>query len=104
MKHLLCAVAVLGLFFGTLGPARSDVIYWCENGGDIQRAYLDGSGKTRLVRGQSSPGGLSLDLANGTMYWSDKGSGSIRRANLDGSGLTTIVSGVPTPAGTGLDI
>jgi hypothetical protein len=105
MKQLCCGLAAVGLLFGAVEQVRSDFIYWCEfNGGDIQRANLDGSGKTTLVRGLSVPVFISLDLPDGTMYWSELGKGNIWRANLDGSEPTTIVSGVSSPSGTALDI
>ena len=105
MKQLCCGLAAFGLLFGAVEQVRSDFIYWCEfNGGVVQRANLDGSGKTTLVRGLSVPLFTSLDLPDGTMYWSENGKGNVWRANLDGSEATTIVSGVSSPSGTALDI
>jgi hypothetical protein len=105
MKQLFYGLTALALFLGPIGTARADFIYWCEySGGDIQRAHLDGSGKTTLVSRQSSPAGLSLDLVDGTMYWSEQGRGNIWQASLDGSGAAPLVRGIPTPASTALDI
>jgi hypothetical protein len=105
MKKLCCGLAAVGLLFGAVEQVRSDFIYWCEfNGGVVQRANLDGSGKTKLVSGLSIPLFTSLDLPDGTMYWSEQGRGNIWRANLDGSGPTILVSGVSSPSGTALDI
>jgi hypothetical protein len=47
MKTLSCGMAVLGLLFGAVKRGRSEFLYWCEfYGGVVQRANLDGSGKT----------------------------------------------------------
>ena len=105
MKKLCCGLAAVGLLFGAVEQVRSDFIYWCEfNGGVVQRANLDGSGKTKLVSGLSIPLFPSLDVPDGTMYWSEQGRGNIWQANLDGSGPTILVSGVSSPSGTALDI
>jgi hypothetical protein len=104
MKRFLCGLVVLGLFFAVAGQARTDFIYWTDfNGGDIQRANLDGSGQTTILRGLSSPVGITLDLAGGQMYWGDIGIGSIGRASLDGTGQTILVSGLTGPGGPALD-
>jgi sugar lactone lactonase YvrE len=71
--------------------------------GTINRANLDGSGRTTLVTGQSQPHGVRLDLDAGTMYWPEFGAGRIHRANLDGTGLTTLVSGLSQPIVVALD-
>ena len=78
------------------------------NSGKIQRANLDGSNLQDLVEGLQYPGGITLDLRNGKMYWTNLSSGgspgSIQRANLDGSNVETIVSGLQRPVGIALSI
>src|SRR5947209_6377806 len=97
-NRFLCSLAILGLFLGAMGQARSDYIYWSSlNGGDIRRANLDGSGQTTLVSGLSGPLGPALDIAGGQMYWSDNYSGDIRRANLDGSGQAILLTALTSP-------
>jgi hypothetical protein len=106
MKRFLCGLAVLGVFIGIMGQARSDFIYWADaSGGEIRRANLDGSGQTILVKGLTNPNGPALDLADGQMYWGiGIFGGDIRRANLDGSGQTTLISGVSHPGVPALDL
>jgi DNA-binding beta-propeller fold protein YncE len=110
MKQLFCGLMALGMFLGTIVPARSDFLYWTDsaffsNGiGDIQRADLDGSGPETLFTGLRAPTDMKLDLAGGQMYWADGGSGDIQRANLDGSGMITLVSRLINPTGVGLDL
>jgi sugar lactone lactonase YvrE len=96
------------LFFGAVGQARSQSIYWTDNGsGQIWRADLNSSGAvvgtTMLVGGLSKPAGLALDTAGGMMYWAESGSGEIRRATLEGNGVTTLESGLLSPSGIALD-
>ena len=55
MKRFFCGCVVLGAILGAAGQARSANIYWADNsnfgsggnnGGDIRRANLDGTGQT----------------------------------------------------------
>ena len=68
----------------------------CNPEPKIQRANLDGSQVQDLITtGLSQPGGLTLDLDGGQMYWTDADvgtKGTIRRANLDGSQVQDLVS------------
>jgi DNA-binding beta-propeller fold protein YncE len=107
-KALLSGFAALCLFWGTVSQARSQFLYWANNGdGTIQRANLDGTGAVPLVSNQISPVSIALDLAGGLIYWTNDVSGpipgDIRRANLDGSGETILVSGLNRPQGIALD-
>src|SRR5262249_26223544 len=105
MKRLFCGLAVLTLLLESVGPVRSDFIYWCGwNDGNIWRANLDGSGKQSLTSGLRNPNGLALDLTGGKMYFCSNGSGVIYSANLDGSGLTPLVEGLFEPNQIALDV
>ena len=104
-KWFPCGLLVLCLFFGVMGHAHSDSIYWYDiREGDIRGANLDGTGQITLVSGLTWPSGLALDLAGGQMYWTDSDGGDILRANLDGSGQTILVSGLTNPTGLALDL
>ena len=49
MRQVILVFASLGLFLGTFGQARSDLIYWTDLGtGDIRRANLNGKPAARL--------------------------------------------------------
>src|SRR6516225_6300210 len=100
MKRILCSWAVLGLFVGAMGQARSDLMYFSEVfGGTIRRANLDGTEETTLVGPLTTgPVGPALDIAGGKMYWAENFTGDIRRVNLDGSGEQTLVTGLRGPA------
>jgi hypothetical protein len=106
MKRLFCGLAVLTLLLETVGPVRSDFIYWCgNNDGHIWRYNLDGSGQPEsLISGLANPDGVALDLTGGKMYYSDTGSGGIYSANLDGSGPTPLVGGLFQPTQIALDV
>ena len=66
-----------------------------QNG--IEKAKLDGSGRTTLVPGANGFGYMALDVAAGKMYWTD-GDG-IESANLDGTERTVLLSGLGEPTG-----
>jgi hypothetical protein len=102
---LLWGWAVLGLFLGGMGQARSDYIYWSDfTTGDIWRANIDGSGQTVLVHGQTGGAlGPALDIVGGQMYWGNF-SGDIHRANLDGSGHSVLIRGLDSPGAPALDL
>src|SRR5262245_47866390 len=104
-KRFLYGLVFLGLFFGAVDQARSDVMYWTEyDGGNIRRANLDGTDQRILLSGQTGPTGIALDLGGGLMYWTNVDGGEIGRANLDGSGQTTLISGLRGPHGIALDL
>ena len=107
MRQAFLALVSLGLFFGAIGPARSDSIYWTNLGtNDIRRANLNGSGQQILVGGLPGPAGIALDVTAGKMYWIDNYSlrADIRQANLDGTDQQMLVSGLVDPFGITLDI
>ena len=74
-------------------------IYWTNMGdyaaddGSIERANLDGSNVTTIVRAGGTWTGkqLVLDKKNSKLYWSDREGLRVMRANLDGSALETLI-------------
>jgi hypothetical protein len=86
-----------------LNLAEGQMYFSNDAAGTIQRANLDGSGRTTLVSGQNDPHSARVDFAGGHLYWPEHGAGRIRRANLDGSGLTTLVTGLSQPVLVDLD-
>ena len=74
-------------------------IYWTNMGdyaaddGSIERANLDGSNVTTIVRTGGTWTGkqLVLDKKNSKLYWSDREGLRVMRANLDGSALETLI-------------
>ena len=92
-RQLLRGTLVLGLFLGNMSQARSAAMYWSDlDGGDIQRANLDGTGQKILISGLSSPAGPALNLTGGKIYWGTDGS-SISTANLDSTGKRVLYTG-----------
>ncbi len=83
------------------------MMYWSERDtGVIQRVAipmesaptLDGSSVSEtVVPSLRLPRGVALDVAEGTMYWTEGGANKIQRADLDGSNLQAIFSGAGTP-------
>lgn len=107
----LCRI-LLGTYFA-IGAASAQAaapgIYWTDRGaGRIERANLDGTGRTTLLT-VASPNnnhltGIDVDTVNDQMYFNlfaigGNGDTLIRRANLDGSGATTFAN--VTPLGFG---
>lgn len=74
-------------------------IYWTNMGalaaddGSIERANLDGSNVTTIVKagGTWTAKQLFLDQKNRKLYWSDREGLRVMRANLDGTSLETLV-------------
>ena len=75
-------------------------------GSKIVRANLDGTGVEDLVTtGLSYADDMALDLADGKMYWTNRGMSKIQRANLDGSNIQDLVTtGLIGPSGIALDL
>jgi hypothetical protein len=79
--------------YGLAVDGRNRHIYWTDTlptvpiggAGRIRRAAWDGTGRVDLVGNLFQPAGLTLDLADGRMYWSDIARQSMHVANLDGS-------------------
>jgi DNA-binding beta-propeller fold protein YncE len=79
-------------------------MYWTDIG-RIDRANLDGTGRTTLVSGFYCPMGIALDVTAGKIYWSDCVEARIMRANLtDGSGVEQVIGGLSEPRGLALDL
>ena len=74
-------------------------LYWTNmgnpnaNDGSIERANLDGSNVTHIVRPGDTftPKQLQLDEKNRKLYWADREGMRIMRANVDGSNIETLV-------------
>jgi|SRR5579864_9302078 len=84
---------------GVVVDVSAGHIYWTNmgnpsvNDGSINRANLDGSNITNIVRpgGTFTPKQLQLDEKNRKLYWSDREGMRVMRANLDGSNIETLV-------------
>jgi hypothetical protein len=87
-------------------------LYWTNmgnpiaNDGSIERANLDGSNVTHIVRPGDTftPKQLQLDEKNHKLYWSDREGMRIMRVNLDGSNLETLVDTSEGDSRPGKDI
>jgi len=74
-------------------------IYWTNmgnptvNDGSIERANLDGSNLTHIIRpGETfTPKQLQLDEKNRKLYWCDREGMRVMRANLNGSNIETLI-------------
>ena len=97
---LMCAAAWLAS-----AASASDAIYWTSytNSGGVRVGDLGGSGARDLFTGESSPEGVAIDAAAGTIYWADTTSGAIRVANLDGTGARDLYTGESQPSGVAID-
>ena len=90
----------LGIVVDALGGR----IYWADEGGQVQRAELDGANVEPLVTGLMKPVGVAIDPSAGKLYWSDEGTRKIQRANLDGSAVEDLIAfGLSKPVGVDLD-
>ena len=84
---------------GIVVDAQAGHLYWTNmgnpiaNDGSIERADLDGSNVTQIIRpgGTFTPKQLQLDEKNRKLYWSDREGMRVMRANLDGSNIETLV-------------
>ena len=95
-----------------LQPARGNLaagkMYWTD-GQSIQRSDLDGQRQETVVDKLVSPGGVSLDLQVGKVYWTrsqgDINLPAVQRANLDGTMVEDLVAGLGGPTtGLALDL
>ena len=76
-------------------------VYWTEQTGDrsgsINRANLDGSDVTELVKtAWSIPMGIAVDTANKHLYWTNS-SGKIKRANLNAKQAQNVLQNLQSP-------
>ena len=102
-----CALALVTCAAAWLAPgaSASDSIYWTSytSQGALRLGALGGSGAQNLFTGESSPEGVAIDPAAGTIYWADTTSGTIRVANLDGTGARDLYTGESSPSGVAID-
>lgn len=74
-------------------------VYWTNmgtpplNDGSIERADLDGNGRTTIVPsgGTYTPKQLHLDATGHKLYWGDREGMRVMRCDLDGSNVETLV-------------
>ena len=88
-----------GFFYDIELDPEGGYMYWADqhpNYRAIRRANLDGTDPVSIVSG-IEPSGIALDLKDGKVYWSTRGTPSIQRANLDGTKVETLVSGANVP-------
>ena len=84
---------------GIVVDAAAGHLYWTNmgnpsaNDGSIERANLDGSNITHIVRPGDTftPKQLQLDEKNRKLYWCDREGMRVMRANLDGSKIETLI-------------
>ncbi|MFT5049762.1 MAG: DNA-binding beta-propeller fold protein YncE [Chlamydiales bacterium] len=67
-------------------------LYWAEQGGNIQRANLDGSDVEVIVAAGGNPHAVALDLTAGKVYWTELAAKRICRANLDGTDIELVIA------------
>ena len=62
-------------------------MYWSDCGkmARIERAVMDGNGRTELHTGLGCPDGLTLDYTNQKIYWIDEYHDTIEYSSMDGS-------------------
>jgi Low-density lipoprotein receptor repeat class B len=100
----LVFLTTLVLVLARARPIKADVVYFANNGSEIDRVNLDGTQKVSLVSGLHGPLGLALDASGNKIYWADSQTGDIGRANLnDGSNPTIIIKNLNVPIGVALD-
>ena len=66
---------------------RLRFLYWIDDSqySKLERAYLDGSNRTILIRnGIISPTDFSIDINNGDLYWSDNTKDTIEKCDWNG--------------------
>ncbi|XP_038051809.1 uncharacterized protein LOC119724704 [Patiria miniata] len=70
------------------------MVYWTDSSvvSTLNRAFLDGSAVEVLFTDLQAPNGLTLDIENRVMYWTDELSDLIERATLDGQERSTVLN------------
>src|SRR6202166_5204241 len=97
---------------GIVVDTAAGYLYWTNmgnptaNDGSIERANLDGSNITHIVRPGDTftPKQLQLDDKNRKLYWCDREGMRVMRANLDGSKIETLIDTSEGDARPGKDI
>lgn len=84
---LLCCLVSATVTAGALGP-RIGMLHWV-GGNQLSRTDTDGEDYVVLASGLQEPDGLTIDLLNNTVYWTNMSlrgpGGSLQRLRLDGS-------------------
>ena len=82
-------------------------LYLTNSWGKVQRLNFDGSNfQPNLITGLEAPKPLTLDVADGQLYWTEQTSntsGKIQRANLNGSNVQLVKSLTSAPRGLAFD-
>ncbi|KAG7267428.1 hypothetical protein CRUP_021333 [Coryphaenoides rupestris] len=83
-----------------LDPAEG-FMYWTEWGGKpkIDRAAMDGSGRSTLVPDVGRANGLTIDYAERRLYWTDLDTTLIESSNMLGQEREVIADDLPHPFG-----
>jgi hypothetical protein len=69
-----------------------------SNEGKIERIRLDGMERVLISHGGSAISGLSIDLVEGQLYWTDSGPKRIETSDLDGRNRKVLVAGLDSPS------
>jgi hypothetical protein len=97
---------------GIVVDVEAGHLYWTNmgvpnaNDGSIERANLDGSNVTHIVRPGDTftPKQLQIDRKSRKLYWSDREGMRVMRANVDGSNIEMLVDTSEGDARPGKDI
>lgn len=93
------------LFSFQLATAQSD-IYFINIPTGIERIDANGDNRQILVdtATAAAPQGITMDIGNGKLYWTDWVTKKIQRANFDGSEVEDLITtGLGLPEGIALD-
>ncbi len=80
-------------------------LYWTESDqlstgewiGSLWSISIDGTDDLENLTNIDSPGGIAVDTANESVYWTVPDLGIIRRANLDGTDMVYLLTGLNHP-------
>jgi len=118
-RSILAVFIIIASFVFCDSAFAGRKLYWTDTSSNrIFRAEAntlnqtpgDASVDELVTSGQFQPLGITLDFANGKMYWVEQGDaggtdGAIRRRNLDGTGpIEDVITGLVDPAGVALDL
>ncbi len=81
------------------------VIFWADQNGNINRSNIDFSNVQIILRGLTDPTSLSIDKANGKLYWLDQGGSRVSVIDVDGNAAsrTVVLSGLSDVSGMSVD-
>ena len=96
LPRLIQGIVLLLVLLGFATVLRAqNFLYWVDrSAGQIQRSGLDGSNKTTIVTGLTTPRNIAYDSVGNKIYWSDRGTNKIQRSNIDGSNIEDVVTGI----------